>query len=154
MLSEEYSSVYLQWTKNSLKFFFVSSGVFRYHEVIHIRSDEDYASIFSFRTSFVETFSLNPESWLHKSSIHVKSNFECGMQSRPYPYSYHSLLYIEWWINAILLLAWNLKVALSFETFTFVFVSLECSLDEREPQPLFGGVADFKMEQESLLVVS
>src|SRR4051812_42703187 len=48
----------------------------------------------------------------------------------------------------------NLEVALSFDTFTFVFVYPECSPNEREQQPFVGGVTNFKIEQESLLVVS
>src|SRR4051812_38037807 len=42
------------------------------------------------------------------------------MESRPYHYSYHSLLYIEWLGQRNLLLPLRLEVALSFETSTFV----------------------------------
>jgi hypothetical protein len=73
------------------------------------------------------------------------------MESRPYHYSYHSRLYIEWWIDAILTPSIEVRGGL---TFNFVCCYPECSLDEQDQRHLVGGVADFKTEQEPLLVVS
>ena len=73
------------------------------------------------------------------------------MESRPYHYSYHLLLYMEWWIDATLTPPMKVRGGL---TCNFVCCFPECSLDEQDQRHLVGGVADFKTEQEPLLVVS
>src|SRR4051812_42785079 len=66
-----------------------------------------------------------------------------------------ALVISNWWIHVTFTPSTEVKGGLIFDTSTSAFVSPECFLEEHEQQqPFVGGVDNFKMKQEFLLVVS